>query len=289
MGRVELLVNRSQKEIDELQRRGVLRAKRLSIALRRAALQSFESGEAPDLNKPIVNSMLPTLRDAMLAAHLRGLLAEQAMIKAGRKKGIRLSVFDNAIAAMGRLLNLDTRALQLQYQTQAIRILNDVADNVDKKLRKTVNELIAEGAHVNEAKKVLRAELDKLGLSGRKDYQLETIFRTQTQLAYGAGRWEADQDPAVQEILWGYTYSAVADSRTRPAHMALDGTTMPKDWPGWDRIWPPNGWNCRCQVIPVFEEEEIVKPKEEIEIDPGFAFNPGRVFSSDRTEPNRKR
>ena len=76
--------------------------------------------------------------------------------------------------------------------------------------------------------------------------RLQTIFRTNTQTAYAAGRWKrfvenADARPFLQ-------YVAVMDGRTRPAHARLNGKVFPIDSPVWQVIAPPNGFNCRCAV-----------------------------------------
>jgi SPP1 gp7 family putative phage head morphogenesis protein len=141
--------------------------------------------------------------------------------------------------------------------------------------------------HVNAGVNELRKALALEGLTPDNSFTLEAIFRTQTQVAYSAGRWNADQDPAVQEILWGYKYVTVGDDRVRPEHVGLDGATFPKDDAFWNTHFPPCGWGCRCQAIPIYEEAEVVRPPAEIEVDgkmvrpgadPGFRFNPGKVF-----------
>ncbi|MBO3701095.1 MAG: minor capsid protein [Candidatus Accumulibacter sp.] len=76
--------------------------------------------------------------------------------------------------------------------------------------------------------------------------RLQTIFRTNVQTAYAAGRWKrfsdnADARPYLQ-------YVAVMDGRTRPAHGRLNGKVFPIDSPIWKVIGPPNGFNCRCAV-----------------------------------------
>ena len=117
-------------------------------------------------------------------------------------------------------------------------------------------------------------------------YLLETLARTQTQLAYGAGRWNVNQDPAIDEILWGYEYVTVGDDRVRPNHEALNGTRYPKDDALLQEIWPPNGFNCRCTMIEIYFEgtpnrpdaTEIVDGMEVVPgADKGWAFNPGIV------------
>jgi SPP1 gp7 family putative phage head morphogenesis protein len=76
--------------------------------------------------------------------------------------------------------------------------------------------------------------------------RLQTIFRTNTQTAYAAGRWKRFVDNA--EARPYLQYVAVMDGRTRPAHARLNGKVFPIDSPVWQVIGPPNGFNCRCAV-----------------------------------------
>lgn len=46
-------------------------------------------------------------------------------------------------------------------------------------------------------------------------------------------------------------YDTAGDERVRQSHAALDGKIIPIDDPSWDTIFPPNGWNCRCDVTQV--------------------------------------
>jgi SPP1 gp7 family putative phage head morphogenesis protein len=76
--------------------------------------------------------------------------------------------------------------------------------------------------------------------------RLETIYRTNMQTAYMAGRWKeymrrADRAPFLQ-------YVAVMDGRTRPSHAALNGRVFRITDPVWEKIYPPNGFNCRCRT-----------------------------------------
>ena len=78
-------------------------------------------------------------------------------------------------------------------------------------------------------------------------WRSETIFRTNIQTAYSVGRYREMTETARTRPYW--QYSAVNDSRTRPAHAALNGKIFPADHPFWDTWYPPNGFNCRCGVV----------------------------------------
>jgi SPP1 gp7 family putative phage head morphogenesis protein len=43
-------------------------------------------------------------------------------------------------------------------------------------------------------------------------------------------------------------YITAGDERVRLEHQELDDITLPVDHQFWDTYYPPNGWNCRCDV-----------------------------------------
>lgn len=94
--------------------------------------------------------------------------------------------------------------------------------------------------------KVIKAQLGSM-------HRLETIFRTNMQSAYSAGKWEsivqqADEAPYLM-------YDAVDDNRTRADHAQYDGKVFEVNSSFWDTHYPPNGWNCRCGVIQMDKDE----------------------------------
>lgn len=112
--------------------------------------------------------------------------------------------------------------------------------------------------------------------------RVKTVVRTMSHTAHNAAHYVADQDPAIQEILWGYKYVTAGDERVREEHIAMDGVTAAKNDPIWDIWWPPNGWNCRCILVSVFESEKPVGPQlvdgGQPMPDPGFVGNPATLL-----------
>lgn len=78
-------------------------------------------------------------------------------------------------------------------------------------------------------------------------WRLETIYETNLQTAYMAGRYETMMAATMYAPWW--EYSAVMDNRTRPQHAALNGQVFRYDDPFWQSWYPPNGFRCRCTVI----------------------------------------
>ena len=137
-------------------------------------------------------------------------------------------------------------------------------------VRDKLDQALAEGKTLADFKKELIPTLQSAGWWGKKDVvdpktgrvvsaqlgsasRLETIFRTNLQSAYAAGHWQTIQEQA--DAAPYLLYDAVDDNRTRPDHAALDGTVLPVGSPFWDTHYPPNGYNCRCGVIQLDEDE----------------------------------
>ena len=103
-----------------------------------------------------------------------------------------------------------------------------------------------------------------------------------------AARWEEFEKDGDRYFL---QYRTVGDDRVRKEHAALDATTLPVEHPFWDTHYPPNGWNCRCNVVqvrksryPATSEDELIERKKALAEEQArhkgksemFRFNPGK-------------
>lgn len=137
-----------------------------------------------------------------------------------------------------------------------------------------------------------RTIVAQLGSPGR----LQTIYRTNMQQAYAAGAWAQIESQA--QIAPYLLYDAIDDHRTRPEHAEWDGTVLPINHDWWRSHYPPCGWNCRCGVIQLSDDDleamglAVSRPPaggtyawdnprtgktERVAkgVDPGFGGNPG--------------
>jgi SPP1 gp7 family putative phage head morphogenesis protein len=199
-------------------------------------------------------------------------------------------------------------------------VLKDIRDAVDKAL--------ATGQTSAQFKKELTPLLQAKGWWGKQivvdprtgtkikaqlgsPRRLATIYNANMQSSYMAGRYQEQMENAEAQPWWMYV--AVMDSRTRPAHAAMNGQVFRCDDPFWATCYPPNGWNCRCRVRAMDGEriaakgvtpqsskgrmstDEVVvsrrtgeirertyytDPKRDIRFspDPGWDYNPGRAW-----------
>ena len=115
---------------------------------------------------------------------------------------------------------------------------------------KAVNKSIADGGTFNDFQKLI-AESEII----LPKHYLDNVFRTNIQNAYGHGRWQQQQrNKAKRPYLM---YSAINDSRVRPAHLALNRIVLPIDHPFWLTHYPPLGFRCRCTVIALTEKQAL--------------------------------
>lgn len=145
---------------------------------------------------------------------------------------------------------------------QKLDVLQDV--------RNAVQDAIDNGETVEEFQAKLQPILEAKGWWGRQEgvnpktgesemytagtpWRLENIYRTNLNVAYSVGRYHAQKENTATAPNW--QYMAVMDNRTRPDHAALNGKVFRADDPIWDRIYPPNGWGCRCGVVALSDNQ----------------------------------
>lgn len=288
------IVQRHERDRNAISAAGVGAMGQVGLHLRVQILRAYrDHRQFHDAIGVAADALRPMIRDTMVAAHLKGrwraTLTAADALKRARNRGIHLGLQDEAVDFLQRRLNLtdaEIRQLIALYTPEAVTVSSQFAQTIQRELEKILAQNT--GVHVQEGIRLLRQKLDALGITSASPSQLEAIFRTQTQLAYSAGRINENADPAIQQILWGYEYVTVGDDRVRPEHAALDGVRLPKEDSRWNMIMPPNGWNCRCSVIEVFDTDDhrVVDPEpREMDgelvtggPDKGWGFNPGAVF-----------
>lgn len=281
---------------------GVRASKLLGSQLEQIAIRMWKEGrqDLGDMDR-VFAKFANLLRDAMSVTHIWAM----AMLKREMPPEVQSEMlfaftpspsYRGAVGFAKKLANLTDKELDILagvYSQEAVKLTKGIQHKIERRIRQTLVRLTAQGATTSTGIAALRADFKALGLTPANSYTLENIFRTQTQIAHAAGRSAAEQDPAIQEILWGYKYVTVGDTRVRPNHRLLEGVTLPKDHTFWRENTPPNGFSCRCKAIPLTRPhrlklppgvpaEDLIGPKGAQLLppgaDPGFRFHPGLLF-----------
>jgi len=269
-----------QKDVDETVLVGAPAASRLGKTLALSIEKARGVGATPitDVVSEAVRPIVALLASGMMAAHARGRL--RVIQEAATKGTIALArgAYDDALKALRKQLALkttDLAAIKGKYGWSAAKVHKDIVSQIDRGYKRSIKRAVEAGRSPEEAAAEFVDDYIRNGYASAEPHVLETQFRTNMQMAYSAGKWNASQDPALG--VWGFEYVTMRDNLVRPAHRDLDGTVLPKGHSLWATIAVPNGWNCRCMMVELFKEFPIVMPVR-VDVDPGFAFNPGVVY-----------
>ena len=168
----------------------------------------------------------------------------------------------------GYAVTWDWEELWQEAQAQAFTVAKATRLDILQDIREAVEKALTEGKTLAWFAKELTPVLQAKGWWGRQEHvdgetgevsqvqlgspwRLQTIFRTNLQTAYMAGRFQSQLENADDRPYWKYV--AILDSRTRPTHRALNGKVFRYDDPFWGSFYPPNGWGCRCRVTALSE------------------------------------
>ena len=173
-------------------------------------------------------------------------------------------------AGKGNVLSWDYTDVWRETNAHAFTVAKATSMDVLQAIRSEVSKAVGPGQTFDAFKKTLRPRLEQMGWWGKQEAldidtgeitkvqlgsvrRLRTIYQTNVQTSYMAGRYKRYVDNAVSRPYWRYV--AIMDGRTRPAHAALHGKVFRWDDPIWSIIFPPNGWGCRCRVVALTEAE----------------------------------
>jgi SPP1 gp7 family putative phage head morphogenesis protein len=233
-----------------------------------------------------------------------------------------------ALAAKGYEIAFDWREVWQQENARAFTVAKAMSRDLLEDIRAAVQKALDEGLTLKQFQDELRPRLVARGWWGRalmtdpadgvekvvrlgSPARLRTIYQTNLRVSYMAGRWARLQ--RTKRAFPLLRYIAVKDARVRPEHASWDGTILPVDHPWWDTHYPPNGWNCRCDVQPVnarmlerrgwrqTPDEDIPRApardyinrrtgeitRQEQGLDPGWSYNVGKAALDGLTPPPR--
>ncbi len=195
---------------------------------------------------------------------------------------------------------------------RAFTVAGAATDALVEDFRTSVAAALENGTTLADFRKDFDAIAAKHGWmhSGTPAFRSQMIFETNLSMAYSAGRYAEQVEPAVLEAYpyWQYVHSG--SPHPRHQHLAWDGLILRADDPWWSTHYPPNGWRCGCWVRPVSARDLArmgrsgpdTAPKIEyrdwtnrktgevhkvpVGIDPGFDYNPGEEWQGKAKIPD---
>lgn len=164
----------------------------------------------------------------------------------------------------------------------AFTIAKSAGMDVANDIYQSVVQAAEKGQTFKDFERELRPVLENKGWWGKKEvpnpdtgeiqaatlgtpYRLKTIYLTNLQSAYMAGRYS--EMVAAKDTHPYWQYVAINDKRTRETHRLLHGRVYAADDPVWGSLYPPLDYRCRCRVRPLSRErgEKQVLPSPKLE------------------------
>ncbi len=147
-------------------------------------------------------------------------------------------------------------------------------------LTKAMEDGTSRAAFVRQAK-------ERFGDVELARHHLETVHSTNILGAYQHGRWETMSTPEMMEERPFWEYHTAGDKRVRPTHAEMHGKVYAADDPVWTTWYPPNGYRCRCTILPLtkLERRRVQKKPPTVEPDKGFAGRPTAGIAPIKTAP----
>lgn len=168
-------------------------------------------------------------------------------------------------------------------------------DYVIEWVGREIERSITDGILIDEFKDNIASVMDNAGITPLNPWHADLVYKQNLSNAYAAGRYDQWNIPENLEFYPSWQYIATLVN-TRPSHKALHLTVFAFGDGVGDSYMPPNGFNCRCQSVPVDKitaEEEGIRPSTEIPTyedpegnlvvatpDEGFFANPSQSFRS---------
>jgi len=144
------------------------------------------------------------------------------------------------------------RALREEARRRAFWVSGLAALDMVQEVMDALEAALRQGATFADFQKAISERVKSAWGEGSR-HRLEVVFRTNLQLAYGAGRWKEAVSTRELRPYWGL--SVVLDGRTSEVCRPLAGVVLPADHPFWRTHIPPLHYNCRTVLVTYAREE----------------------------------
>jgi SPP1 gp7 family putative phage head morphogenesis protein len=139
-------------------------------------------------------------------------------------------------------------ALSEAARQRAFTIAGVTQASLIREIQDSLTQALENGQSLDDWKAVALPKLTKAwaGSVENPSVRADTIFRTNVQHAYSAGRHAQLTDPVTRKIRPYWLYDSVIDGRTTAGCRSRNGVLLHQDDPWWNNNYPPTHFNCRA-------------------------------------------
>lgn len=143
-------------------------------------------------------------------------------------------------------------ALRDRYRAGGFIARRLATERLQQVAHDSIQRLLEQGQTIPEVVATIRAaEADELtlGITPTSSGYLSNVILTNVATAYGAGRWQAINDPNVRALRPWVQFRTAGDDRVRNGHQALQGLVFASGSELAARYAPPLFYRCRCVMV----------------------------------------
>ena len=224
---------------------------------RKRALREFDAAlstmKAKEL--PIIKAMMPEAPKILP----KSLPSPVASLPITGKRSVRTPMvpkvtfkeaFNDLLTREPRLADSAEEVADLYQNTHAFAL----AKSAEESLTAAVQRKIAASVETGESAASVSKNIQEMGDFTRS--YANTVYRTNLNTAYTAGRFQQAQEPGVRTVLPAMERWSVRDSSLRAGrhqdggenHAAAHGLVAATTDRIWQTLSPPSGYGCRCGV-----------------------------------------
>lgn len=218
--------------------------------------------------------------------------AQAALAAAG--DGVRMQgnfrSLPEAVRYFAEKANVPTRTWRDLWQGQHARAFS-VAGAMKADLLADLRQAVDAAVRDGESRGAFRKRFDTIvaahgwAHTGGRNWRSRVIYHTNIRTSFMAGKYAqlTDPDMLARHPYWEYRHNSILNPRLE--HKAWNGLVLRHDHPWWKIHYPPNGWGCDCDVLPVSERRlrEMGKvapdtaPADGGEVPPEWQYNVGEA------------
>jgi len=197
--------------------------------------------------------------------------------------------FEEAVAwfkAKAVVTDEEYEELSARAKRRAFKVAEVTNLRVAEQVYNAIDDAVANGTTLEDFKSAVGSNLTR-AWGEERPWMLETVFRTNVQSAYSAGRWAVmTEDDALEERPY-WRFDAILDGATSDVCRTASGTVLPADSSWWRTHTPPLHHRCRSVIVSMDEDQAkeagiTKKPPTKFKAADGFGAPP----TDDEWEPD---
>lgn len=146
-----------------------------------------------------------------------------------------------------------SNTVDAETHDRAFTVANVMKADIIQTIFNRLEYSIENGKPLKHFQDNLMNDLEGSGWTGSNPSRLKVIFETNRNIAFSKGQYFKLK--TTSDIYPYWKWNQIERPTKRHDHSKLHGKVFRHDDPFWNSNFPPNGYGCKCSVVPITEAE----------------------------------